>query len=817
MRRASDFLDIVDATFTQAGKSRALFNTFEDEVIDGRFVQLHGNKLVNFGSCGYVGLEVDPRVKEGIIDATRRYGGQFPSSRAYIQAPLYSEIEELLERIFGAPTLLTASTSLGHLTAIPVFIREDDAVILDQQVHHTVQVATDHVRVQGTHVEMIRHNRMDLLEERILALRGKYKNIWYLADGVYSMFGDLAPLDVLEDLLNRYPQFHLYIDDAHGVSCFGKHGRGYVLDRLPIRERMIVAISLCKGFGGSGGGLVFPDQEMKRRARVCGGPMTFSGPIQPPMLGAILASARIHLTDEINDRQRDLREKMELCNRLLREYNLPVVDPSIAPIRYIGMGLPRIAFNMINRLMEEGFYANTGLFPAVPMKRGGVRFTLTHYQTQQDIEDFIKALAKHFPAVLEEEESSLDEIKMSFRRALPQAFLESAAPVKKSPAPSGGLLLQHATTIQALEKEEWDRLLGGKGTFTWEGLRFLEDTFRENQEPENNWNFHYFIVRDPEGCPLLATFFTDALWKDDMISPESTSYLVEQKRLLDPYFLTSRTFSMGSLLTEGNHLYLDRKGDWRQSLTLLLKAVESERERCGASNVILRDLSSDDPEMDDFLLSQGFVKLPMPDSLVIDIDWQDEEEYLKKLAKDYRRYQRREVMPFRDAFETEVFRTGERIPSEADLERFYGLYSNVKSRGLLINTFTLPQKMFSNALNYPGWEMTFLHLKPEFGGPTDGSPVGASLAFCGEGHFVPLVIGLDYQYVQSHHSYRCFLDQARRRAEALDKKKILFGFGATLEKKRFGAKAHTPCLYAQAVDGYNTDILAQLMADSAKS
>ncbi|HEY9766746.1 MAG TPA: aminotransferase class I/II-fold pyridoxal phosphate-dependent enzyme, partial [Chroococcales cyanobacterium] len=632
MRRASDFLDVVDATFTQAGKSRALFNTFEDEVIDGRFVRLYGKKLVNFGSCGYIGLEVDPRVKQGIIDATRRYGGQFPSSRAYIQAPLYAEIEELLERIFGAPTLLTASTSLGHLTAIPVFIREDDAVILDQQVHHTVQTATDHVRIQGTHVEMIRHNRMDLLEERILALRGKHKNIWYLADGVYSMFGDLAPLDALEDLLNRYPQFHLYIDDAHGVSCFGKHGRGYVLDRLPIRERMIVAISLCKGFGGSGGGLVFPDAEMKRRARVCGGPMTFSGPIQPPMLGAILASAKIHLTDEIDERQRDLREKMELCNRLLREYHLPVVDPSIAPIRYIGMGLPRIAFNMINRLMDEGFYANTGLFPAVPMKRGGIRFTLTHYQTEGDIENFVRALAKHFPAVLKEEESSLDEIKMSFRRALPQAFLE-LAPVEKKKDDSSGLILQQTTTIQALEKEEWDRLLGDEGIFTWEGLRFLEDTFRENPEPENNWKFHYYIVRDLQGKPILATFFTDALWKDDMISPENTSFLVEKKRREDPGFLTSRALSMGSLLSEGNHLYLDREADWKLGLKMLLKAIEADREECAASILNLRDFPADDPEMDEFLLDQGFVKFSMPESFILDIDWQDEEGYYQKLSK----------------------------------------------------------------------------------------------------------------------------------------------------------------------------------------
>ncbi len=816
MRKASDFQDVVDTVFTQAAKSQTMFRDLESNSIEGRHVQLDGRELLQFGSCSYLGLETDPRLKEGAIAATMRYGTQYSSSRAFASIPLYAEIEEMLEELFGGSVLVTPTTTLGHFAALPVLIREDDAVILDQQVHNSVQMAANLVRVQGTHVEMIRHNRMDILEERIEELRKKHRQIWYLADGIYSMYGDLAPMDELAALLNRYEQFHLYVDDAHGVSWYGKHGRGYALERLPIHERMVVAVSFAKGFGTGGGALVFPEPEMRRRVRNCGGPPIFSGPLQPPMLGALLASARIHLSDEIYERQAALQEKMQLCNRLLMEYGLPVVSPSEAPIRYVGLGLPRVAFNLVNRLMKEGFYANPAPFPVVPMKRSGLRFTLTTHQTLEDIQRFIEAIARNLPETLREEDTSLEEIKASFRRAIPADYLQPVTELTRRVASRQDerLFLQHETTIERIDFAEWDFLLGKNGSFSWDGLRFLESAFRGQAKIENDWNFHYYLVRDDCGKAILATFFTDALWKDDMISPEHTSALVEQKRILDPYFLTSRTLGMGCSLTEGNHLYLDRAADWKGALFLLLKAIEAERECVQATQLVLRDLPSDDPEMDEFLLEQGFTKFPMPESLVIDLTWKDEEEFLLRLSQRSRRHQLRQVIPSRPAFETEVIQYGGRAPTDEEFDHLYGLYRNVKSRGLLINTFDLPREIFRRMLEHPGWELLTLTLRPEFGA-TDGLPVAFCAAYQGSEHYVPLVGGLDYRFVESHHSYRCLLDVCVRRAERLGAKRIHFGFGAALEKQRFGARARVHSLYVQASDHYNLDLLAQLMNESA--
>ncbi|HEY9766667.1 MAG TPA: hypothetical protein V6C82_09885, partial [Chroococcales cyanobacterium] len=93
--------------------------------------------------------------------------------------------------------------------------------------------------------------------------------------------------------------------------------------------------------------------------------------------------------------------------------------------------------------------------------------------------------------------------------------------------------------------------------------------------------------------------------------------------------------------------------------------------------------------------------------------------------------------------------------------------------------------------------------------------VGVLVSFIGPKQFVPLFLGLDYAYVNTHHSYRISLDYVVQRAKSLGLERVLLGFGAPLEKKRFGAKSHTPCLYVQSVDNDHAEILAQFMIDSA--
>lgn len=87
------------------------------------------------------------------------------------------------------------------------------------------------------------------------------------------------------------------MDDAHGMSCYGEKGQGYVLSKMKLHPRMIVAISLAKAFATGGSVFVFPDQATADLVRNCGGPMITSGPMQPGALGAAVASGHIHLSE----------------------------------------------------------------------------------------------------------------------------------------------------------------------------------------------------------------------------------------------------------------------------------------------------------------------------------------------------------------------------------------------------------------------------------------------------------------------------------------------------------------------------------------
>ncbi|MDH5598029.1 MAG: aminotransferase class I/II-fold pyridoxal phosphate-dependent enzyme, partial [Cyclobacteriaceae bacterium] len=292
--RNLSFIDTVDSCLSNGVKNEVFHLTTEDDFLDGRTIQLNGEKLINFGSCSYLGLETNERIKQGAIKATLEQGTQFSSSRLFIQNKLYIEAENLLEQIFESPVLLSPTTTLGHMAAIPVLVQDEDLIILDHQVHGSVQNAVNLIKYRGVKVEIIRHNDLQELEEIIKRNNTKYNKIWYMIDGVYSMYGDYSPKEEIINLLEKYENFWVYCDDAHGMSWTGKNGRGYFLGENTIHEHMIVASSLCKAFGCGGGVLVFPNQELKRRVRTCGSSFTFSGPVQPPILGAIIEAAKIH-------------------------------------------------------------------------------------------------------------------------------------------------------------------------------------------------------------------------------------------------------------------------------------------------------------------------------------------------------------------------------------------------------------------------------------------------------------------------------------------------------------------------------------------
>ena len=133
--------------------------------------------------------------------------------------------------------MIPPTTTLGHLAALPVLVNPDDAVFVDVNAHASMHLTTDVLRGRGNTVVELPHNDMETLEKAIQEAESDGTcGIWYLADSIYSMYGDTAPIEAISNLLDRYPSLHVYFDDAHGFGWSGLHD-GSVLERmLPIPE-----------------------------------------------------------------------------------------------------------------------------------------------------------------------------------------------------------------------------------------------------------------------------------------------------------------------------------------------------------------------------------------------------------------------------------------------------------------------------------------------------------------------------------------------------------------------------------------------------
>lgn len=800
IEKKNQFVESVNESLGNAVRHGVFHLNTTDDTLGGRHITLNdGKRVLNFGSCSYLGLEMDERLKQGAIDAVLKYGTQFSSSRAYLSNGQYQELEALFGDIFGAHCIVSPTTTLGHSAAIPVLVADNDAVILDHQVHGSVQNAVQLIKPRGVHVEMIRHNDLNSLEDKLKSLRNTHYRVWYMADGVYSMYGDYAPIKELYALMDRYPMLHLYIDDAHGMSWTGPRGSGYILSQVELRPRVYLTTSLAKAFGSGGGVLIFQNSEDMRRVRTSGSSFVFSGPVQPSVLGACIASAKIHLSSEIYALQASLKEKLIYCDQLIRDKKLPYVFSSGSPIFYIGLGIPAMGYNMVRQLINEGFYVDLGIFPGVPLKRTGLRLAINNHMTHEDIRQVVDAIANCFPKALYEEKQSIADIGKYFR----MDFSYASGLDAKQNAGTSQPELRHYTSIDQVDRAVWNRLLGNRGSFDHEGCRFLEKVFSNNADPENNWQFHYFLVFDGK-TPVLATFITELLCKDDMLSPESVSQQIENERLSDPYYLTSRVMMMGSLLTEGEHLYLDKNHTcWREALDLFISRVQQLQESVGASAIYLRDIAMADGEIGVHLLDRGFVKTNMPDSWVInDASWHTEDELLNSLSPKSRYHVRREILDYSGFFTIRKRLTADKN----DILHWKKLYGNVRKRSLRLNTFPLPDRFFEEVLNHPNWDIFEFYLKDR----TDNTQaVAVGFNYKTTDNYCPMVLGIDYNFQDQYHVYRQVLYSAVAEGRRQNAKKIYLGMEAGLEKKRLGAERQSFALYIQMNDSFNLQKIEQ--------
>ncbi|KUO64955.1 MAG: aminotransferase class I/II [Lutibacter sp. BRH_c52] len=805
----NNFIDTVDEVFAGAKKEGVLHLYAEDEYLNGRTIQIKGKKMFHFGTTGYLGLEQDIRLKEAAISAIRKYGTQFPLSKSYISNPLYAELEAKIEAMYGIPPIITKNSTLGHMAVIPTAIRDEDGVILDHQVHWSVQNACQFLKLRGIPVEMIRHSNMDMLEYKIKQLTSKCNKIWYMADGVYSMFGDYAPISDLMALSKKYPQLHLYFDDVHGMSWKGKNGTGYVssvLEELP--DNVMLMTTLSKTFGASGATLICSDAVLREKIKNFGGPLTFSAQLEPASVAAAIASANIHLSPEIGMLQNDLADKIAYFNELISKASLPIIIQNNSPVFFLGTAMPLTTYKLVQNLFKEGFFVNPAIYPAVPVKNTGIRITLSRHNQKEEIKALVDAIENLLPMALSQTGNSLNKIYQAF--GLNETHIHKEEVIKKT-----CLKMQHETSIKNINKNSWNQLLGKQNTFDWDGLHFLESAFSNNNDPEiNNWDFHYFTIKDKNNIPIVATFFTYGLWKDDMLASESISSKLEETRKQDPLYLTSKVLSMGCLFTEGNHCYINKSHPMvEEAIVLLLEQAELVYQELDADMLILRDFE-EDLQLNTIFHNRGFLKINMPDSCVVEeLPWNNVDGFINTLSKRSKRHFLEEVLPFENSFDIVI--KNQLVANE--MEHCYSLYKNVKNKNQAINSFTYPKKVFIEMSNHPNWEFMLLYLKNNIEEQTTNQAVGVMFCYKNMEHsYVPSLIGMDYAYAQKFQIYRQLLYQTIKRTKELNFKKIDFGFSATFEKKKLGAVLIPKVAYIQAKDNFSMELMGTLQNEEKK-
>lgn len=342
-----------------------------------------GRCVVDFVRCSYLGLDNHPHLIAGAIEAMREYGAlHWSCARTRLNFSILGDLENALSDLFRSRVVTYTTVLAANMSALPLIASGHltggvkPVVVFDRLAHATLAFHKGTIAAE-TRVATIAHNDLDALED----LCRNNSSVAFVCDGVYSMGGS-ADIERLRCLQDRYGLF-LYIDDAHGISIFGEHGEGFARSQLlgPLGERTIIAASLGKGFGASGGLLMLGtarQEELFRRFAVA---HAFSASMNVAAIGSALASQALHRTDELGRLQRRLRSRISLFDSLVATGQ----QGSLLPIRTVEIGDELAAISAARALLDRGFYSSAIFFPTVARGRAGLRLCPTAGHSEEDI------------------------------------------------------------------------------------------------------------------------------------------------------------------------------------------------------------------------------------------------------------------------------------------------------------------------------------------------------------------------------------------------------------------------------------------------
>lgn len=354
----------------------------------GAWLIVDGRRVLNFCSNNYLGLANDPRLAQAAQEGIERFGVGPAAVRSIAGTmELHLELERRLAAFKGVEAAITFQSGFcANLAAIPALVGKEDIIFSDELNHASI---IDGCRLSGARIVRYAHAVPADLERLIKENQDAYRRGLVITDGVFSMDGDIAPLDKIYEVTSRY-ELMLMVDDAHGEGVLGRNGRG-IVDHFDLHGKVDIEVgTLSKAFGVVGGvvagkGLII--EWLRQRGR----PFLFSSAVTPADVAACLAA--VDILEQSNEALQRLWQNTEYFKGGMKRLGFDT-GHSLTPITPIMLGEAPLAQRFSRELFEEGVFAMAIGFPTVPRGQARIRVMISAAHSQDDLDQGLEAFAR---------------------------------------------------------------------------------------------------------------------------------------------------------------------------------------------------------------------------------------------------------------------------------------------------------------------------------------------------------------------------------------------------------------------------------------
>jgi glycine C-acetyltransferase len=396
----TDNMDLIRAELTRLEETRTYKYETALEGPQGGMVEVGGKKLVMLASNNYLGLSNHPAVKAAAIRGIREYGYGVASVRFLCGTQdIHRDLEKKIAKFVGCEdAILYSSCFAANEGFFASLVNEKlgmdqhkDVLYSDRLNHASIIDGQRLCRPELVDKKIYQHADMSDLERMLEEDKNRdYRFRLIVTDGVFSMEGDLAPLDAIVRLARRYGVM-VFVDDSHGIGACGSTGRGTPEATKTRGSIDVLSGTLGKAIGGAAGGYIGGTREMVAYLRQKSRPYTFSNSLPPPIVYGAMAAFDLLIKNRAIVRR--LRENTAYFRTNIRKIGFKILDGT-HPIVPVMLGEAAVAQEMSAQLLKAGVFVKGLWFPVVPNGEARLRAQISAAHTRRHLDRALDAFER---------------------------------------------------------------------------------------------------------------------------------------------------------------------------------------------------------------------------------------------------------------------------------------------------------------------------------------------------------------------------------------------------------------------------------------